>query len=221
MGVLETILIVIGVCFIIGSFLVSDRLSDKDVEKLAVLSEAELKVLVDRQLREAKKKIEDAADEMAEETRSRAERLMEKECNEKIMAISEYSDTVLEAINKTHNDVVFLYSMLNDKYTELTKYVGSLSSLKEEIEIYNNQKKNAVAEPVVENKMEEEIPNVIEEEMPVEQVEAEKPLYHRDNILDLYRQGMREVEIARTLGLGIGEVRLVIELYKKEQVDEV
>ena len=36
------------------------------------------------------------------------------------MAISEYSDTVMENMNKTHNEIMFLYNMLNDKHTELT-----------------------------------------------------------------------------------------------------
>jgi hypothetical protein len=33
-----------------------------------------------------------------------------EETNEKIMAISEYSDTVMENMNKTHNEIMFLYN---------------------------------------------------------------------------------------------------------------
>ena len=44
---------------------------------------------------------------------------------------------------------------------------------------------------------------------------------HNEKILMLCRQGMSDVEIARTLGLGLGEVRLVIGLYKGEQTSEV
>ena len=35
-------------------------------------------------------------------------------------------------------------------------------------------------------------------------------------VLRLHKEGMSEVEIARTLGMGIGEVRLMIGLYRGE-----
>ena len=35
-----------------------------------------------------------------------------------------------------------------------------------------------------------------------------------EQILELYRQGKSNVVIAKTLGLGVGEVKLVIDLYK-------
>ena len=42
------------------------------------------------------------------------------------MAINEYSDTVLDSINKAHNEIMFLYSMLNDKHDELTRLSGDI-----------------------------------------------------------------------------------------------
>ena len=36
----------------------------------------------------------------------------------------------------------------------------------------------------------------------------------RDNVLKLYKQGKSVIEIAKTLGIGVGEVRLVIDLFK-------
>ena len=38
---------------------------------------------------------------------ARIERGGEKETNEKILAISEYSDTVLTSMNKSHDEIVF------------------------------------------------------------------------------------------------------------------
>ena len=35
-----------------------------------------------------------------------------------------------------------------------------------------------------------------------------------DRILELHRQGKSKVAIAKELGLGVGEVKLVIDLYK-------
>ena len=38
-----------------------------------------------------------------------------------------------------------------------------------------------------------------------------------DRILELYKQGMPAVEIARNLGRGVGEVKLVIDLFRGQQ----
>lgn len=58
---------------------------------------------------------------------------MEKETNEKIMAINEYSNTVIESMNKTHNEILFLYNMLNDKHTELTGLASQLQQFSEQV----------------------------------------------------------------------------------------
>ena len=44
---------------------------------------------------------------------------------------------------------------------------------------------------------------------------------HNDRILMLHQQGLSDVEIARELGLGLGEVKLVIGLFKGEETVEV
>ena len=50
MTALEITLIVIGVVFLVGSFFVSDKLAQKDVDQIANMSEEELRVILDRQL---------------------------------------------------------------------------------------------------------------------------------------------------------------------------
>ena len=52
------------------------------------------------------------------------------------------------------------------------------------------------------------------------EVEKEQPADSNEQILELRRQGMSEVEIAKELGLGLGVVRLVIDLYEKEEQAE-
>ena len=44
---------------------------------------------------------------------------------------------------------------------------------------------------------------------------------HNERILALHQQGLSNVEIARELGLGLGEVKLVIGLFKGEETIEV
>ena len=38
-------------------------------------------------------------------------------------------------------------------------------------------------------------------------------LNHNGKILELFKQGKSEVEIAKEMGLGVGEVKLVVDLY--------
>ncbi|MCR4956003.1 MAG: hypothetical protein K6A30_04915 [Lachnospiraceae bacterium] len=231
MGFLEALLIIIGVLFIVGSFFVADKLSDKDVKQIAALSEAQLKTIVDKEIEAAKERIQSAVDEVVDETEDKAELMMEKESNSKIMAISEYSDTVLESINKTHNEVMFLYDMLNNKYSELTDYANELSGLQGRLDSFQTEVNETLKEKEVEKAAEisaEEIEYPVEtvKEETVEQPESEEEevvvdkdnlLSHKSEILDCYEQGMTEVEIAKKYGLGIGAVRLVVELYKGER----
>ena len=60
---LEITLVVTGVIFLIGSFLVKDKLSPKDIDKIAALSEEELKILVEKQIDNARNKTVDEMEE--------------------------------------------------------------------------------------------------------------------------------------------------------------
>ena len=44
----------------------------------------------------------------------------------------------------------------------------------------------------------------------------ENAINNNEEILKMYRSGKSNIEIAKALGLGLGEVRLVIDLFKKE-----
>ena len=48
-----------------------------------------------------------------------------------------------------------------------------------------------------------------------EEIQEEKSVDDKNRILDLYKIGKSEVEIAKILGMGIGEVKLIIGLYKE------
>ena len=229
MEITEFILIIVGVVFLIGSFFVKDKLSSKDIDKMAQLSEAELKVIVERQLKNADNKVEEALEGIIEESQRVTKRSLEKETNDKIMAISEYSDTVMESMNKTHNEIMFLYSMLNDKHKDLTDLAGELQEFSDNI-------KNTEIETSRVIESVDEIEHKVEEARPLEQHEflaasiektftAEKSFSknslnsfnnHNAHILRLHGEGVSDVDIAKELGLGLGEVKLVIGLYKGE-----
>ncbi|EEG95200.1 hypothetical protein ROSEINA2194_00982 [Roseburia inulinivorans DSM 16841] len=77
--------------------------------------------------------MDEVIEQKIEEAGEQAERAMEKESNEQIMQIHEYSETVMESMKKTHDEIMFLYSMLNDKHTEMTSMTGDLQRLAADI----------------------------------------------------------------------------------------
>ena len=139
MTAVEIKLIIVGIVFLLVSFLVQEKLSPKDIESITNLSENELKIIVEKQLKNANDQVEDAITDVVEDKTETTKRALEKETNEKIMAIDEYSNTVLESMNKTHNEILFLYSMLNDKHTELTDLATQLQQFSEHMKNTENE----------------------------------------------------------------------------------
>ena len=178
-----------------------------------------------------------------EEVLEKLDRESDKETNEKIMAISEYSDTVIESINKSHNEIMFLYSMLGDKHKEMIDFSNEIQQRVENLQkivteemvqetLYKAKEEHENSQILMENVTEnnknmlEEVQAVSDEaeEVPeteeTGEVEKEQPADSNEQILELRRQGMSEVEIAKELGLGLGVIRLVIDLYEKEEQAE-
>ena len=129
MTTLEITLILVGIVFLIGSFMVKDKLSKNDLDKIADMSAEELKVITEKEIKNAEMAIDGMLDEHIASKTDETKRDLEKETNSKIMAINEYSDTVLDSINKSHNEIMFLYSMLNDKHEELTRLSGNIEKI--------------------------------------------------------------------------------------------
>lgn len=228
MTAVEITLIIVGIVFLLVSFLVQEKLSPKDIESITNLSENELKIIVEKQLKNANDQVEDAITAVVEDKTETTKRALEKETNEKIMAIDEYSNTVLESMNKTHNEILFLYSMLNDKHTELTDLATQLQQFSEHMKNTENEvlENLALAAQDVRQKVNETKPidenEAILASLGTDGQEADQDqINHNDRILMLHQQEFSDVEIARELGLGLGEVKLVIGLFKGEETVEV
>lgn len=239
----ELLLLLIGSIFMVGSFFITEKLSPSELNKIAELSEGELKKMIERGLLDAGARIEDAIDEQIAASSDKVDRALEKETNEKIMAISEYSDTVIEGMNKTHNEIMFLYSMLNDKHAELTGMVSDLQRLAADV---RNLEENLPQMTPPATQAQTQVRTPIQRERPVKAAEtpagavkadraqigsqdkkapegqsaqaaeeADKNRIHKE-ILALHKEGLTEIQIARKMKMGIGEVRLVIGLYRGE-----
>lgn len=221
MTIVEITLIIIGIIFLIGSFMVKDKLSAKDINYISQLSEKELGIIVSNQLKKAENQIVTTVNETIDETSEITKRELEKETNEKIMAISQYSDTVLESMNKSHNEIMFLYSMLNDKHKDLTDLAVQLQEFSSNMKKTENEILGKLAEAAseIENNVENSI-EINESEVLKASVSAnimqDENQNHNMQILSLHAQGSSDVEIAKQLGLGLGEVKLVLGLYKGE-----
>ena len=230
----EIILILIGIAFIGISFYITETLSQQDLEQISLMSEADLKKISEKQVKEMKDKVENSLEDIIDESLVIAQRGLEKESNNKIMAVSEYSETVLESINNAHNEITFLYSMLNEKQTETAQLVGDLQKLTKQIRdldlettiknletaannaISVEKSFEPIAAPVVETVEEEQVINETTNLKEFEDVPDAAPVLSKnEQILLLYKEGKDEVEIAKTLDCGLGEVRLVIGLYNE------
>lgn len=250
MTTIEIILLLVGCVFMIGSFFISEKLSSSELNKIAELSEDELKKIIEREVNNAGTQMDDVIEQKIEEAGEQAERAMEKESNEQIMQIHEYSETVMESMKKTHDEIMFLYSMLNDKHTEMTSMTGDLQRLAADIRNLQENlsakagtsirkpvaeshvvqqpvmKQNAVVQPMTETidvQPEPEVQVNRFQEIQEPEQKTEKPEtadaqgMSNDMILKLYEHGLSKVEIAKQLGRGLGEVNLVIELYKGDE----
>ncbi|MCI9137513.1 MAG: hypothetical protein HFH48_08110, partial [Lachnospiraceae bacterium] len=212
MAVIEIVLLVIGVVMMIASFFITEKLSNQELDKIANLSTEEMKHILERSLTDAQVKVDNMVDQVVDHSIEKSmevvERALDKETNEKMRAITEYSDTVLESIQKTHNEVMFLYSMLNDKHSELTKYAGNLAQLaihleelQENIQTTLKESDNAVnraqdvphQQQIPEPAVLPEEPQVQLEEI-VSEEQEEELMNHNQKILDMYREGKGAVE---------------------------
>lgn len=265
---LEICLLIAGIIMMVGSFFVTEKLSQKEIEEFTDLSSKEIERILQTQITKVQEKMAELIDKSVDEAVEKAQRPLEKITNEKIMSISEYSETVTEQINKNHNEVMFLYSMLNDKQEDIKTMVDAIdkskvhiqSMLKKMVKVteslgktsnnsssqkvdqskpqaaqnsvpqkkpVNNESKQTQqesvddAEKVLNSKLDEANSKKVlsKEEVLNSSDKADETdnVNKKEEILKRYRAGMSIVDIARELCLGLGEVKLVIDLFKGEK----
>lgn len=132
MSAAEIILIVIGVVIFLLGYFMPARKKDTD-EEVRLISEDEIRKMIAAEADHVKDRVADIVEETVSYSIEKTERAMERLTNEKIMAINEYSDTVLEEIHKNHKEVVFLYDMLNDKHDSLMAAVNEATQISEDV----------------------------------------------------------------------------------------
>ncbi|MBE5943903.1 MAG: hypothetical protein E7258_03180 [Lachnospiraceae bacterium] len=208
------VLIIIGILFIFVSFAFAEKLSkegDSDEEVIKIPSE-----LSDEQKSKIKKLIDDYMDENVDSKMSDIEGKLSEIVNQKTLALGDYAVTVNEEIERNHNEVMFLYSMLADKQKEIMTTATMVDDYRKDVEAYvaNNSVYNTI--PHEEQAFEEEIREMEDVSLDDEQKEEAPVDSNRDIILEMHKSGLSILEIAKHLGLGVGEVKLVVDLYQGE-----
>ncbi len=260
-----------GIIFVLSFLLPSGE--RKQGAQAAADARAEVKDLVGREMESVKSHVDDVVDEAVTYAMEKTERSLERLSNEKIMAINEYSDTVLAEIQRNHEEAVFLYDMLNNKHTNLKntvsevnrtvkvaeETVSSFQRLVPETETAGVGEASPAPQGTAAMPGPAETPKPVElsglarlsrhtaakagetpkaafvrvaeeemakaareaggaEEAPVRQPQAEdaEAGNSNDRILALYSRGADPVQIAKELGLGVGEVKLVIGLFDSQ-----
>lgn len=132
MNWIEVVLLILGAGAFAVSFLISGK--SQGSEEARQIDEDLIKDIIDKELSDAKVRVTEVIDETLEYAVEKTERASERISNEKIMAISEYSETVLSDINKAHQEVMFLYDMLNDKHNNLKETVKHVDKTAREAE---------------------------------------------------------------------------------------
>lgn len=118
---LEIAMIVIGLGAVIVSLRLSNTVEKEEPQEPEVDTQREMVRM---------RSVLDSFTSKAETVCDNLEDKMEKLSNEKIMGISEYSDQVLDKIQKNHEEVVFLYDMMNGKQEELKSLVHEIDTQK-------------------------------------------------------------------------------------------
>ncbi len=259
----EIILIVVGLLVIVVSFLLTDK--GAQVTEYTVDE-----TVIEKELEKINDKVDSIIDARKDEIIETTDDKLAGASNEKIMEFKEYTDQVIEKIDKNHQEVVFLYDMLDKKNNELKDSLKKVNESKAQLEkMMEETKKNGInntsnvnvaikkmSESSSKNEDDKELANhlakdindifademariqndsalekkakttkkakkdIEPKERPINDEESKELISEfekqstNERILVLHKQGKSVVEISKLLGMGQGEVKLIINLYK-------
>lgn len=232
MGILEIVLLIAGVIIFTGSFFLPLG-GEKNTGINQKAAKEEIHGLVEEEMNNVRSKMQDKMEETSEDAIEKAERALERLTNEKIMAVNEYSDTVLQEIHKNHEEAMFLYDMLNSKHANIKDTVSKMDKAVKAAENKTLENKTAENKAAAEKTATDKTAGTVAEEKTADASQTETLIQpenspeigfmgetvqegqnNNEKILEMHKQGKSTVAIAKELGLGVGEVKLVIDLYK-------
>lgn len=233
MTAVEIILLIVGfACVCISFFITGKRQkeqsgqTEEEAMTASLWTEKEEQMIRDRVM----ELLEEEQTELVDSTEAQMNRL----CNDKIMAIDEFSKQLLEKIETNHQEVVFMYNLLNEKEKEVKKVVAEsvvgnaekkvtntpVSGLEKVAQKQDGRKtaakdsseKKAVSASSVPQQQEVKAKQAVQQKKASESIAN----VHGDvnlKIQKMYKEGKSILEISKALNMGQGEVKLVIALY--------
>ena len=198
MTILEILMLIAGFACLCISFFVSNKKQGDETDPgdkgSLVWTEKEEELIANR--------VKELLDQQQDTALEQAKEQMSHLCNDKIMAIDEFSEQILEKIEKNHQEVVFMYNMLNEKEKDVSQIV---------------QKKILVSKETSASK------NNTKESQPAEKKSSAIPVLAgtEDNlnatICKMYDEGMSVLDISRKLNIGQGEAKLILALHGRKE----
>lgn len=290
------VMMILGLIIIFASFFLTEKISRKETDfNIDLLTVDEDYEFSEREKQIIKRKIEDVIAKQAKDILYETNESLNSMANEKTMALGDYAVTVYDEIEKNHKEVMFLYSMLEDKQKDIMSTIKAADEAKTQVkemllDVDATRIKNEETvdvgrekrdEPTLEEKQQEYLREQAkekhiqsfteaEQQVTLESVESsntevfvddssveavlsqdeeieedvfddteimdedlfsdidendsnfdeqiedefEESENSNDIILEMHKNGESILNIAKQLGLGVGEVKLVIDLYR-------
>lgn len=225
MTTLEITLIIIGVVFLIGSFMVNDKLSHKDLDKIADMSAEELKIITEKEVTAAKKDLSDALDEEITQKQDELTRLSGDIDKASSRLRSSFEPLSADSAKRAEKPSVAVQKPAEPKSGTMQQDTKPDMKQMTGIDISGIIKTQpASAAPASKAGATATTGTAAAVSVKASDAALGTPagssanadvINHTHEILKLYKSGKSNVEIAKLLSLGTGEVKLIIDLYKE------
>ncbi len=214
----EVVLLIIGFISISVSFFVGNkRRSTYDPETMEP-QEGARDIWTPKEESMVREQIDEILEQEKETVIAETTQSLNKKSNDKIMEFDEFSSQLLEKINHNHEEVVFMYNMLGEKEKELKDMMSKKpddNKKKVQGNPESEEARSSAPTPVKVNKSDQtEKAKKKSEPKPSagSGARAEKGSTN-EKIVNMYKQGKSVLDISKELGIGQGEVKLMIALY--------
>jgi len=231
------IMILLGIALLVGScFLPKEDKSETSYDEL--INRLAKRELTTEETERIRQTVDQIVSEKTEEVIIKTDDYLSQVANEKIMSVDEFSKQILERMDKNNSDIMFLYNMVSDTKEELKGEIAKAERVKEALKQTVEEKEGTVPEkkkavklqPVTsaskavvkktvrkketeEPKSTDDIAALLAATVTMDQDVTTESDLPKEKILALYKEGKSVRDISRELGMGQGEVKLVIDLY--------
>ncbi|MCR5607744.1 MAG: hypothetical protein K6G26_01610 [Lachnospiraceae bacterium] len=233
--IIRIVLCLMGVAIYILSFI----MGDPEEEKEKIVDE-EVNNYVDHVMKSLQERLNQMLNEKMETVSDATDTRLAHMSNAKISEFEAYSQEVRNKIDVEHKEIMFLYDMLNNKDGDVKSTLGKIEDYKYQVDVLIeelNDKLERISQQIRlsdESQIEvgkqaamlEEIADDIYDdnegytEEEIEEIKGDIQKYESENdeIIMKYNNGLSLTEISKSMGIGVGEVLLVVNLYKQMNV---